>query len=214
MKYALFEGGRIKAVKGIKAMCPCCNTEVIAKTGKYKASHWAHKSLSHCDVWWENETEWHRNWKNKFDEKYQEIIMYDTLTGEKHIADIFSPAGTVIEFQHSYISQEEVNSREAFYLKTAKKMIWIIDCTSRINRVNFQLSFPNISTLHIYKDIKITWFSQSSILKRWSLSNAYVLFDLGDGFLWYLKKYDQKSKEAILNLRISEDFVRKNNNTF
>ena len=48
----------------------------------------------------------------------------------KHIADIKTDSGLVIELQHSSMSLEEMQSRENFY----KKMIWIIDGSPFKNR--------------------------------------------------------------------------------
>ena len=128
MKFALVDNQKIEASKGLKGICPICHQPVIAKCGEIKMDHWAHKSLAQCDKWWEHETEWHRSWKNKFPLDWQEVIAIDEMTGEKHIADIKTDKGMVIEFQHSNISAEERISREKFY----KNMIWVIDGTRRI----------------------------------------------------------------------------------
>ena len=121
MKFALFNGERIEAKKGAKGECPCCGSELIAKCGEVYIHHWAHKKK--CDDhWWENETEWHRNWKNQLPEEWQEIIPRDE-SGEKHIADVKTSEDWVIEFQHSRLEPEERNSRDNFYTK----LIWVVD---------------------------------------------------------------------------------------
>lgn len=84
--------------------------------------HWAHATKKHCDPWWENETDWHRSWKACFPLSWHEQIHFDT-SGEKHIADVKTPAGLVIEFQNSPMSPDELSSREYFY----QNMIWIIN---------------------------------------------------------------------------------------
>ena len=123
MKYALVNNQRVEAEKGLKAICPCCGNPVTAKCGEVRKKHWAHIKTSHCDKWWESETLWHRTWKNLFPSDWQEIISYDEQSGEKHIADIKTPKGMVVEFQHSYIKPEECHSREMFY----KDMVWVVD---------------------------------------------------------------------------------------
>ncbi len=45
--------------------------------------------------------------------------------GEKHIADVRTSHGLVIEFQHSHIDPEERTARENFY----KNMVWVVDGT-------------------------------------------------------------------------------------
>lgn len=129
MKYAIVGNQKKEAEKGLKGLCPMCNQPVIAKCGQFKVNHWAHKSCKHCDSWWENETEWHRQWKDLFPKEWQEVISYDEKTGEKHIADIKTDMDSVIEFQHSNISIKERESREKFY----KNMMWVVDGTRRKN---------------------------------------------------------------------------------
>ena len=90
MKYALVDNQKVEATKGAKGICCFCHQPVIAKCGNDRIKHWAHKNLSHCDKWWENETEWHRNWKGLFPKEWQEVAATDEKTGEKHIADIMT----------------------------------------------------------------------------------------------------------------------------
>ena len=75
---------RIEPKHGQYATCPCCETDLIAKCGKIKVHHWAHKKGHECDPWWEPETEWHRTWKSKFPTDWQETIKFDSQTNEKH----------------------------------------------------------------------------------------------------------------------------------
>lgn len=48
--------------------------------------HWTHNSVRNCDPCWENETPWHREWKNLFPENWREISHTDSK-GEIHRAD-------------------------------------------------------------------------------------------------------------------------------
>ena len=64
---------RIQPSKGASAVCQCCGSELVPKCGKVRIHHWAHKSESTCDHWWEHETEWHRDWKNEFPLEWQEV---------------------------------------------------------------------------------------------------------------------------------------------
>ena len=121
MKYALSNEGRIEATPKANGICQCCESDLIAKCGTQKIWHWAHKGKRNCDHWWENETQWHRDWKDYFPKEWQEVV-HLSEDGEKHIADVKTPNGLVIEFQHSAISAEEKLSRETFY----KNMIWVV----------------------------------------------------------------------------------------
>ncbi|WP_223825375.1 competence protein CoiA family protein [Halopseudomonas salina] len=62
-----------------------------------------------------------------------EVVLFDEATGEKHIADLKTDRGMVIEIQHSAMPVEELKAREAFY----KHMIWIVD--GRPFRTQFEL---------------------------------------------------------------------------
>lgn len=123
MRFAIVNNNKVEANIGMKAMCACCSQPVIAKCGNIKVNHWAHKRKISCDSWWEPETEWHRSWKSNYSKEWQEYIMLDEKTGEKHIADVRTKQGLVIEFQHSNINPIERASREDFY----KHMVWVVD---------------------------------------------------------------------------------------
>jgi len=105
---------------------------MIAKCGPRILHHWAHAGRRNCDTWWENETEWHRAWKNLFPEFCREIS-HIAPDGEIHRADIKTPTGIVIEVQHSAMTDAERQSREAFY----NNLVWVID--GRAFRSNFDI---------------------------------------------------------------------------
>src|SRR5246127_5414346 len=123
MRFALASGQRVEASAGGRRMCPFCNGEVIAKCGTHRVHHWAHQGKRTCDRWLENETEWHRAWKNKFPVECQEYIQHDGQSGEKHIADVRTPHGLVIEFQRSHLDPQERAKRERFH----GNMVWVVD---------------------------------------------------------------------------------------
>lgn len=174
MKYALFEGKRIEAQKGLRAVCPYCGDEVIAKCGSVKMHHWAHTTELNCDKWKENELPWHRNWKNQFPVEWQEQIFFDKQNGEKHIADVCTEHNFVIEFQHSPISEEEKQSREQFY----KNMCWLIDGSG----VRFRKRFFDKGQTRFF--MKINGFDfffidnpKDSIPILWTNRDVFVFID-------------------------------------
>jgi len=124
-KFAIVGGEKAEAQPGLRGTCSYCQSDMIAKCGQKRIRHWAHKSIASCDSWWESETEWHRTWKNYFPTEWQEVTHKDAVTGDRHIADVKTDKEFVIEFQHSAIKPNEVQSREAFY----KNMAWVIDGT-------------------------------------------------------------------------------------
>ena len=175
MKFALLDNKRIEPAPKMSATCPCCGSELISKCGNLKIWHWAHKSKKHCDHWWENETDWHRSWKNYFPTELQEIIHF-AIDGEKHIADIKTPSGFVIEFQHSPISDEERTSREKFY----KEMCWIVDGTRlKLDLIKFNRA-PTLRNLEypilLSERVPIDFFPS---LQKWYLAEKTVFFDFG-----------------------------------
>ena len=105
---------------------------MIAKCGPRRLHHWAHARRRNCDPWWENETEWHRGWKNLFPERCREVS-HVAQDGQIHRADIKTPTGIYIEVQHSAMTDVERLSRETFY----GNLVWIID--GRGFRDNFDI---------------------------------------------------------------------------
>ncbi len=184
MKYALVNGVRMEATKGVKAFCPFCGSELISKMGEIKINHWAHKVKRNCDHWWENETPWHRIWKNHFPKDWQEVIHQDE-SGEKHIADVKTDEGWAIEFQHSPIKPDERRTRNSFY----KKIVWVVD-GSRRERDKPKLDKIFSERGSIRTDnfcFSYTEFPEDSrILREWMNSEVPVFFDFNESSLWFL----------------------------
>jgi len=135
MQYALVEGHRKEAFPGGRGTCSICGNDTLAKCGTRKIPHWAHRSLKDCDPWWENETEWHREWKNRYPEECREIS-HTAPDGEIHRSDIRTPGGIYIEVQHSHMPEMELQAREAFY----GNLIWVLD--GRGFRKSFDVCHP------------------------------------------------------------------------
>lgn len=189
MKFALINGDKTEATKGAKGFCPKCGAELIAKCGEVKLNHWAHKGSRNCDPWWENETDWHRSWKGKFPVNWQEVIHFDG-SGEKHIADVKTQAGYVLEFQHSYLNPEERRSRNTFY----SKVVWVVDGTRRkMDKSQFEKAIKESTALIKEPPILRVFFPEECrLLKEWHDDNALVFFDFqgkeeaNESMLWFL----------------------------
>ncbi len=123
MRFALIGGTRSEALSGASAVCCFCHGQMIAKCGEKVRWHWAHVPRPCCDPWWENETDWHRHWKSRFPISWQEVIHVCPTTGERHVADVKTDSGLVIEFQNSPMDHDERAAREAFY----RSMVWVIN---------------------------------------------------------------------------------------
>lgn len=182
MKYASVNGARQEAQPKLSGKCPCCESPVIAKCGTVRKPYWAHKSKKVCNSWKNKpETEWHRTWKDHFPKEWQEIIQ-TAENGDKHIADVKTDQGYVIEFQHSSIKLEERQSRENFY----KAMIWIVDGTKQAgDKEKFINIWRNSTLVNRYEEL---WelkggFEKCSLLQTWNDSSAPVFFDFGENIL-------------------------------
>ncbi len=187
MKYAIVNGIRVEATKGVKGICPSCSSELIAKCGQLKINHWAHKGARTCDPWWEPETEWHRTWKNHYPSEWQEFSFRNK--NEVHIADIHTDHALTIEFQHSHIDPKEKADRERFY----KKMIWVVDGT-RLKRDYSR--FLKASTEFKIADKKGLFkvdYSNEIFPSNWLNSSVPVIFDF-KGIEHLSDKNDKRQK--------------------
>lgn len=115
--------------------CPCCDGEVIVKNGLTNASHFAHKSLSDCDSFTQDMSDWHRAWQERFPLNNREVGLPQSKP--IHRADVLA-YGFVIEFQHSRITREEFNLRNEFYTSIGKKVIWIFDMREAFESENMR----------------------------------------------------------------------------
>ncbi len=175
MRYAIVNGERCEATKGAKGECRSCGAEMIARCGEVRVDHWAHKGRRHCDPWWENETDWHRAWKDEFPREWQEVIHYAD-DGEKHIADVKTPQGWVLEFQHSAIQSEERIARTEFY----PKLMWVIDGTRRKNdHKQFFNWWADSGSWYTKPPIKRISKGYSRLLEEWDGLSSPVFIDFG-----------------------------------
>ncbi len=133
-----------------------------------------------CDPWWE-ESEWHRAWKERFPEDWQEISHF-AENGEKHIADVKTNQGYIVEFQHSSIKSEELQAREDFY----KKMVWVVDGTTRSSdKGKFEEYSEPVNGSAKVRRLR-DYFDKCALLRDWSGNKAPVFFDFGEDVLWGL----------------------------
>lgn len=130
MLFALDKGGnRVYASENTERnkeyFCPVCQGAVRLRAGSVNVPHFAHVDLGVCvDDFSNDMSEWHREWQMLFPEKNREVVI--THDGESHRADVLC-YGTVIEFQHSPISEVEFWRRNEFYTSAGYKVVWIFD---------------------------------------------------------------------------------------
>ena len=214
MRYAEVNGERVEAGKGARGICPHCHESVIAKCGSRKVHHWAHKSKKNCDLWWENKTEWHYSWQDCFPKDWQEVT-FTSSTGERHIADIHTPHGLTVEFQHSFINLEEQRSREAFYEDEAngRKMIWVVNGTrlsKDVERFVDEVRFISKFYGNVFR------CSPRMFNPNWGSSTVPVFFDFGDvsrdevtgkGLIWGLLPWKRsvRDREETFCVRLDKE---------
>lgn len=159
-------GEKIQALPGLKAICPACQAEVVAKCGNIYCWHWAHVNTEECDSWSEGETIWHRSWKEFFFPDEVEVVM------GPHRADIRTRAGRVIELQHSSISTEEIEERERFY---GRGMVWVVDAEPFIGNLEFDLIEDGLPQWRFKETFRWKWERKS-----WRAAKRPVFLDLGE----------------------------------
>jgi len=215
MRYALVNSQKVEAHKGIiDAVCPCCGNVVIPKCGSINIHHWSHKTERDCDLWYEPITEWHLSWQNLFPEESREVALGN------HIADVFY-RGLFWEFQHSFLSAEEIKEREAFY----QTMVWVFDFREKYRKG--QLKFLKKIDSDIEKRDEIFIFTVATISEnllneiqtgdrkgerevflrmiypkktllkiRSGSSKVNIAFDLGEDLLFLVNSYRNSQEDS------------------
>jgi hypothetical protein len=155
---------------------------MVAKCGEVRVWHWAHHIKRACDPWWENETVWHRAWKDEFPPAWQEVVERAD-DGERHIADVKTDRGWVLEFQHSYLHPEERRSRNAFY----RQLVWVVN--GRRRKTDYK-QFVRVLDDGVPIDAafqirKLRYDEECRLLQEWGETQTPLFFDFGaDESLW------------------------------
>lgn len=130
------QGNRVYAdtiEKDCSCFCPVCNEQLRLRRGGINKPHFAHKQDTDCLYGKDKDykSEWHIRMQGYFPKESCEVRFVDDETGEVHIADVFiEGTNTVLEFQHSPISETEFMSRTAFHIKNGRRIAWLFDESS------------------------------------------------------------------------------------
>lgn len=116
------------AEKNEEYFCPTCHNKIMLRKGEHNLVHFAHFAGECTDKWNYDMSEWHREWQKQFPLECRERVMY--FGDEIHRADVFIN-DTVIEFQHSSMSQEEFEERNKFYLYKGYNVVWLFDLSEK-----------------------------------------------------------------------------------
>ncbi len=209
MKYALVNGEVNEAEPGLKGTCSGCGGSVIAKCGNIKIKHWSHHKIQDCDSWWENETEWHRDWKNQFPKEFQEVL-HRSANGEFHRADVKTDKNRIIEFQYSAISSNEQQSRNEFY----GKIVWVVNGLRRKRDSDQFFSaikvVGGLDNQLVRRVCDVITDNKSALLRDWSNDSVPVIFDfLEQQVLWCLLPRKPEFQSVVLELS-RQEFIRMN----
>ncbi|MFN3727712.1 MAG: hypothetical protein ACK4SZ_15575 [Allosphingosinicella sp.] len=194
MLYAWIDGvKRPPLAKGERTTCRDCGGLLTSVIPAENVRHWRHKA-GDCDPWSEPEGPWHLAWKEQFDLSCREVGLIDPATGERHRADVLcgvgTPQATVLELQHSSISEDERAAREAFY-RQAHRMFWLVHIHNEAAfhgySFGFSLDFRSRTyQLGGYTYGVMRWAGRSSqFIEKWKRSTAHVFFEF-QGQIYYL----------------------------
>lgn len=175
-----------------RTTCSCCKAPLIPVIPSENVKHWRHPA-GDCDPWSEPEGQWHLSWKENFAPEFREVPIIDVPGDERHRADLFCTAPgalpTVVELQHSPISEVERDKRESFYQRYGR-MFWLLHLHDEgafhgtTLKLSWDRSKPVKSGAHTFYVMR--WTSRSpQFIERWKRSQAHVFFDY-EGNLFYL----------------------------
>lgn len=213
---------RAPVAKGERTTCRDCGGPLTAVMPVENTPHWRHKA-GDCDPWSEPEGPWHLGWKKLFDMSCREIGLRDPVTRELHRADVLVGSGTsiatVLELQHSPISEDERNAREAFY-RREHRMFWLVHIHNESSFLgtyfNMSLDFKSRVVNLDGKEFAIMrWMGPNKqFIEKWKRAGAHVFFNVG-AHIFYLAGPSAASRlggpfecgEFALCALTQEDFV-------
>ena len=190
MIYAVdLQGNRIAPTPGAQAQCGHCHAPMIPKCGRRNMWHWAHHA-GDCDTWSEGETDWHRQWKTRAPRDWCEVTL------PPHRADIRrSHDGLIIELQHSSISPDEIEKREAFY----GNMWWLFDATTVQSRDH----------IRFFRLSNGRWAPrQLNYRGKYDFVKKPMYWDLGGPILAFDEPFQLRPKEGYIRLLSRAEFLR------
>ncbi len=117
-----------QAQPGNEYYCQICHEKVFVKKGVIKAPHFSHYPNQSCtdSFHYEEMSEWHLRWQSFFPFECQEVVI--RKEGVTHRADVLlEDSKTVVEVQHSPMSQNEFQARNRFYTSMGYRVIWVFD---------------------------------------------------------------------------------------
>jgi hypothetical protein len=114
--------------------------------------------------------------KAEFPDAGREIV-HPADDGTKHIADVKTEHGWVIELQHSRISPEARRSRDASY----RQLVWVVDGTARKRDAGQSAKAWN-DGMPVGKasPVRRSYAGDCALLREWTDSQTPIYIDFGD----------------------------------
>lgn len=169
------------------------NHELITYESKKIKNHFKHKNS--CNTGNYKMTQWHIDWQKKCKDIE---IPFPKLKGgiSNRKADALI-GDNVLEFQHSYISESEVEDRSTDYLLHKKKLHWVIDCNDAINVINLEV---NGNFMIVFENN--TWKYENFI------SQNYIYLNVDDK-VFRIKPKDVKSNMIdVTEYNLTDKFIK------
>lgn len=160
------DGKRISAYnaeKNKEYRCSYCGRNLILRQGSINIAHFAHEKEDCVDDWHYDMSEWHYSMQARFPEAQRERVV--EFCGEKHRADILL-GNKVIEFQHSPISIDELEERNAFYNNAGYSVAWVFD-------VQEQYDYGQIEDVDYADALMYKWKNPKRYLKCFPAPKEY-----------------------------------------
>lgn len=158
------------SLKGEKYYCPCCGSELIQKKGTVNTWHFAHKTLTECDNWYE-ESEWCIKWVRLFDSDFREVIIKNENDDKKRVADV-KYKKLVLKLQPKSLSGEEFKERIDYFSKE-NNLVYLVDCRNKDIEYLRTQKTHNFIWKHAYKFGNIDKYT----------TNFYLFLQINDNTL-------------------------------
>lgn len=160
--------------------CPYCGVPLTVRKGEIRKHHFAHTQQHRCtDTWTINEhdggydtSSWHNEWQSCFPKENQEIKL--TLGEIKHRADVLIDR-TVIEFQHSIMSEASFDDRNNFYANLGYKVVWLFDMSDLYAKGQMEIE-------ECANELKIFWKNPKKAFNCYDIQSGCIdlFFELND----------------------------------
>lgn len=181
------------------------NKIIVCKNGhkliKYKSnirkSHFKHDSLFKHDnnLNIQPETQWHISWKNNFE--ITELEMPKKEGCKKSRRADASVNNKTLEFQHSYITSDNVSDRCNDHKINGFQIMWIIDCTD-----------DTVSLIYLSNGYYLLKFLKN----EWKYSNficcEYIYLDCGENIIRIQPKHVNSDMIYVNEYKQKEEFIK------